>query len=441
MNFGRPGRRLLPLTLACAAPAVVAPWWAPAGFAAVGLTLGLLVVAAAEGVRLGRVRLRTWRPERLALPVGRPVPIDLDLAHDHPGPLAVTVRQALPDRCGGDGRSAAALIPAGRTAHLPLEAIGRERGEEILPPPWAAWTCWHLWERLGPIGRATIVDITPDLVAVGRERRRLDALFLRGLGARLAPRRGQGREFDRLRDAVVGDDLRSVAWKATARRGRLTVREFRVERSQEVLLAVDRGFRMGVAVHSPRGPLARLDHALNAALLTAWLAHRSEDRVGLVTFADGVDPGLAPARGHHHLAALTAAATRAEVAPGFTDYRALAADLRRRLRQRTLVLIITVLPEEGDEGELLAAIDLLAPRHLPVILALGDPLLDAVADQRPGDRHGLCRALMAGALVDARRSLTTELVRRGALVATCHPDDAPTAAVNVYLDVKRRQLL
>ncbi len=439
--WGRPGRRLLPALLLAAAPAALAPWLAPAAPVALALSAAVLIAAAAEAWRLGRWRMRGERPPRLALPVGRPTELPLLLAHDAPVRLELAVRQLLPGCCGGGERNLAMTLAPGRQLPVPFQAIGLERGEAPLAAPVVAWTAWGLWERWMAAAAPTTVDVIPDLVAVGRERRRLDALFLRGLGARLAPRRGQGREFDRLRDYVTGDDYRHIAWKATARRGRLTVREFRVERAQDVMLVIDRGHRMGMAVHGPDGPLTRLDHALNAALLTAWLAHRSEDRVGFATAADEVDPGLAPGRGRDHLAAITAAATRTALAAETTDYRHLAADLRRRLRHRTLVLLLTVLPEEGDEEDLLAMVGLLCPRHLPVILAMGDPLLDEVADQQPGDREGLCRTLVAGSLVDARRTLTSELVRRGALVAPCLPQNAGTAAVNAYLDVKRRQLL
>ncbi len=441
MNLGRPGRRLLPLLLSCAGTSAFALWWPPAGLLALGLASGVAVLALVEARRLGTVQWQAQRQAHVAVPIGGMMPLSLALTHDQTWPVEVTLRQAWPRRCGGGGSTALATVFPGLTSNLPLQASGRERGHDRLEPAMVAWTAWHLWERSAAVGSPTNLDIIPDLIAIGREQRRLDALFLRGLGARLAPRRGQGRDFDRLRDAVIDDDLRHMDWKATARRGRGTVREFRVERAQDVLICVDRGFRMGVTVVGKSGPLMRLDHALNAALLTAWLAHRSEDRVGLLTFADGVDAGLAPARGQQHLAALTAAATRCEMAPRFSDYRALATDLRLRLRQRTLILIITVLPEEGDESDLLAAINLLLPRHLPLVLALADPLLEHLADQAPHTREQLTQTLVAGSLIDARRSLTAELIRRGALVATCCPDDAPTSAVNAYLDVKRKQLL
>ena len=115
--------------------------------------------------------------------------------------------------------------------------------------------------------------------------------------------------------------------------------------------------------------------------------------------------------------------------------------MRRRLRQRTLVLVATVLPERGDHGELLSAVRMLVPRHLPLIMVMTDPVLDAVAASAPADRRELCRTLVAADLVDGRRQLVKELRQLGALVVETAPDDLGVAAVNAYLDVKRRQLL
>ncbi len=441
MNPGRPGARLMPALAACAGLALAAPWWPAAAALAGGGALALLALAAAEGWWLGRHAPRAERAPRAALSQGRPALLACTVLHPADAPLTVGLRQTLPPLLGGGEALAACLAPPGRGQPCTLAVLPQHRGEDRLPALAATWTRFGLWERSGAIAPAAAVDVVGDLEAVRRLRRRLDALFLRGLGQRIAPRRGQGREFDRLRDYVPGDDYRHLEWKASARRGRLTIKEWRVERSQDVLLCLDRGHRMRARVDGAGGPLERLDHAVSAAVLAAWLAHRSEDRVGLVGFADGVDPGLAPGRGPAHLAALTALASRAVSEAVTSDYRALALDLRRRLRHRTLVMILTALPEHGDEADLLAAVSSLAPRHLPLVLVLRDPHLQAIADHAPGDRAALCRTLVAGDLVDGRQTLMRALQRRGALVAECDPGDAGEAAVNAYLMVKRRQLL
>jgi uncharacterized protein (DUF58 family) len=208
-----------------------------------------------------------------------------------------------------------------------------------------------------------------------------------------------------------------------------------------VLLCVDNGHRMAAKVAGPDGFLTRTDHAINAAVLTAWLCHRCEDRVGMLSFSAEVDNGVGQGRGVAHLAAITAFATSINEQWLHTDYRALASHLRRRLRHRTLVLMTTVLPEPGDHHDLLTAIRMLVPRHLPLVMVMTDAVLEAVAESYPLDRRDLCRTLVAGDIVDGRRQLVRELRQAGALVVETTPQDAGIQAVNAYLSVKRKQLL
>lgn len=437
----RPGPRLLPILGALAVPALAAPWWPPLGFLALGAALGVASLALAEAYWLARVRITVTRPAHSAVPLGQDVRLTALASHDAPATLALTVRCLLPSELGGGSAHAAGICAPGHGLELAFTAHAQARGQAILPEPIAAWTRWGMCERIAGIGTSAQVAVLPDLSAVRRLRRQLDALFLRGMGTRLAPRVGQGREFDRLREYVLGDDWRHLAWKASARRGQMIVREFRVERAQDVLLCVDAGHRMAARVAGPGGWLTRTDHALNAAVLTAWLCNRCEDRVGMLSFAADVDRGVPQGRGLTHLAALTAFATSVKERWMHTDYRALAAHLRRRLRQRTLILIATVLPERGDHAELLTAVRMLVPRHLPLVMVMTDPVLDATAGTLPVDRRELCRTLVAADLVDGRRQLIKELRQLGALVVETAPDNLGVAAVNAYLDVKRRQLL
>jgi uncharacterized protein (DUF58 family) len=437
----RPGPRLQQALIATAMVATPAIWWPPLGFLALGVGLGILVLAAIESLSLGRITLRLERPARLAVGLGSQLALPTLLSHDGGTPLTLVARQPLPDQLGGGAVTRSGSCAAGGHLTLELSCLGAERGESTLVPLAVAWTRFGLIERIATVGAASLVSVLPDLSLVRRLRRQFDALFLSGMGTRLAPRSGQGREFDRLREYVQGDDWRQIEWKATARRGQLILRDFRVERSQDVVLCIDHGHRMAARVAGAHGVLTRTDHAVNAAVLSAWLSNRCEDRVGLLSFAAEVEQGIGQGRGAAHLAALTAVATGIMPVWLHTDYRALAAHLVRRLKTRSLILITTVLPERGEHGELLQAMRMIRGRHLPVVLVLTDPVLDASARSLPADRRELCRTLVAGDLVDGRRQLIAELRRMGALVVETAPDEIGTAAVNAYLDVKRRQLL
>jgi uncharacterized protein (DUF58 family) len=314
---------------------------------------------------------------------------------------------------------------------------GIARGAKQVDPVSVAATMFGLAERIVAAGDETTVHVLPNLRAVKRLHKRLNDYALRSLGARAAPRIGKGRDFDRLRDYVVDDDFRDIAWHASARHGRLIVREFRLDRSQEILLCVDRGHRMAARVEQ----ITRLDHAVNAAVLISYVCNRMEDKFGLVSFASSTENGVAFGRGTAQLRAVTSYTSGVDAAYEHSDYLALAAALRKRLRHRTLILILTVLPEREDRYDLLRAVSMLAPQHLPLIVTLTDRNLRAAAQLLPSNRAELSRALVARDLWLGRVELMRELRSRGALVVESTPEDAGIESINAYIDVKRRQLL
>jgi uncharacterized protein (DUF58 family) len=365
--------------------------------------VGLVVVlglAAAEGVALMRVRFTAERPVKVALALDEAEPVKLEIRTTAARPLRMTVRQAWPESVEPGASELEAICQPGELVTLEMHVL-------------------------------------PNLKAVKRLHKQLNAFALRGLGARSAPRLGKGREFDRLRDYVSDDDYRDIAWRASARHGRLIVREFRLDRSQDILLCLDQGHRMAARV----AQITRLDHAVNATVLISYICNRMEDKVGLVAFDTDVDKGIGEGRGAAHLRAITAYVTSLEAAYRYTDYLALATQLRRRLHHRTLILMLTVLPEREERFGLLRAVEMLAPQHLPLVIALKDPNLEAAARFLPSSREELSRTLVARELWTNRMELMRDLRARGALVVESTPEDAGIDAVNAYIDVKRRQLL
>jgi len=437
----RPGPHLAGLVAVAAATACLAAWH----WYLVGISLGLLaLVAIATLIERWHLRACLFEaryPARATLSLGEPETLVVNILQLRGQAVRALLRLRWPQLLGFGDSVQHFITQPGAAQQLSFPVTGQSRGEAALEAPVVAFSRWGLLERIERLATSGVVAVLPDLSAVGRLRSKLDALFLHGHGARLAPRVGQGREFDRLRDYVNGDDFRNIAWKSSARRGHLIVQEYRVERSQDILFCVDRGHRMAGAITGTTPPLTRLDHALNAAVLGSYLCNRSEDRVGLLAFADQVDAGILQGRGARQLSAITAFATGIISSWVQSDYRALAAHLRRRLRGRTLVMLLTCLPERGNHGDLVMAVRMLVPRHLPLVLALDDPQLEAEAQAEPEDHAGLCRRIAAADIVDDRQQLTRELRQMGALVVHTTPRDAGEAAVNAYLDVKRRQLL
>ena len=305
----RPGplapRLLLALALlGLAVPAAPAVAWAlAAGLAALldrGRDRGGAALAARRSSRSGR----RASPSRWA----EPESLELSLRTSSPATVHLLVRQAWPRARRGGLDDPPRRLPRRRDGAPRRCRSGRvARGRAELPPPWVAATFWGLAERVVPVGPAGEIAVLPDLRAVGGLHAKLNRFALRGLGSRSAPRLGKGREFDRLREYVRGDEFRDIAWRASARHRKLIVREHRLDRSQDVVVCLDRGHRMAARVAG----LTRLDHAVNAAVLLGYICNRMEDRVGLVSFATDVTVGAGTGRGASHLRRLTAAAGRA----------------------------------------------------------------------------------------------------------------------------------
>jgi uncharacterized protein (DUF58 family) len=432
----RPGSRLVRAMAWTAVAGVVVPlapalYWAP--LAAALLLLGL---ALAEAAALRRVRLDVETRPSHVLSLGEPETVVLDVRTSATRPLRVALRQVWPALLVEPSSERSGVVRPGETLRFELPVRAAARGRARLEPPALGLTAWGLVERRVRAAVEAEVSVVPDLRAVGRLHARLNRFALRGLGTRLSARLGKGREFDRLRDYVRGDEFRDVAWKASARHGRLIVREFRLDRSQDVLLCLDGGHLMA----APVGGLSRLDHAVNGAVLLAYACNRIEDRVGLFSFAASVTAGPRPGRGRTHLRRITAFAAGTNAAYVHTDYAALAAELRRALRHRTLVVVFTALGE-GNAEPLLRAVRALSPPHLVLVVSLHDPDLQARARVLPADRAELCRTLVAQDLTAARAQAVRDLRRAGALVVESAPSDVGTDAMNAYIEIKRRQLL
>src|SRR6266536_1398488 len=209
------------------------------------------------------------------------------------------------------------------------------------------------------------------MVKVYQNMRRAREAELKALGARAlvsthrkASWRGEGREFESMRDYVRGDELRHISWTATARRGKLTTRQYQIERDQTILIALDAGRLMTSRIEN----LSKLDHAINAALSIGYVATRGGDNIGLLVFNRQVAAYLPPQRGHAQLAAMTEALYNVKAQMIEPSYARAFQYLSQNCKRRSLVVILTDLVDRDASAELLAYAATLLPRHLPLIV-------------------------------------------------------------------------
>lgn len=248
---------------------------------------------------------------------------------------------------------------------------------------------------------------------------------------------GEGRELDGLREWVPGDDTRTLDWKATARRGKPIVRRYRDERRQPVLLALDAG-RLMAAEHEGR---ARFDAAVDAAAALAWAAHAHDDDIGLLVFEAESRLVRPPRRGRAGLRAVLEGLAGATAAPVEPDYPRAFSELARRQRRRALVVLFTDVVDSDPSAALVAQARGLRPRHLPVVVTLRDPALDAVATAPASSVGAAYDRAAAEALLEARAVALEGMRADGIVVVDVAPESAAQGVVAAYERLKARGAL
>ena len=255
---------------------------------------------------------------------------------------------------------------------------------------------------------------------------------LRQLDGQVAARvRGAGTEFDTLRDYVDGDDVRAIDWRATARRSEVVVRTWRPERDRQVLLVLDTGRTSAGRV----GDVPRLDAALDAALLLTALAARAGDRVDLLALDRDVRTAVEGASRSELLPRIVDAMAGLEPALVESDGRRLVAEVLRRTRRRSLVVIFTALDAAPLEEGLLPVLGSLTRRHTVVLASVADPRVEQMA-AGSGDVEAVYDAAAAEQARSERRRVTALLRRRGVEVVDAPPERFAPAVADRYLDLK-----
>lgn len=387
---------LVDLTLACS-PRALALAREGATSARLGEAAEVVLVVTNPTSRRFRGWVRdAWAPSAGAEPRAHRVEVA-------PGARKRLVTTLHPQRRGHRPAAAVTLRSAG-----PLGVAARQRTR---PVPWSV-------QVLPPF---TSRRFLPEKLARLRE---LD-------GAVVAPVRGQGTEFDSLRDYVSGDDPRSIDWRASARRFDIAVRTWRPERDRQLLLVLDTGRTSAARV----GDEPRLDAAIDAALLLTAVARHAGDRVALLAYDRSLRAAVDAGRAGESLAAVVRAVAPVHPQLVETDMRAIVNQSLMRLRRRGLVVLFTSIePAVVLEG-LLPAIAPLIRRHVVVVANVADPSVDALRRDR-SDAAAVYGAAAAEAADSDRRAMTWALRRRGVVVSEAPPAMFASHVVDTYLDLK-----
>ena len=279
--------------------------------------------------------------------------------------------------------------------------------------------------------------VYPDVLAI----KRYELMLRRGMRVMLGLRRarppGATTAFAGLRDYLPGDDIRRVNWKATARRDAPVTMEVEAERGQQAIIALDCGRLMT----APAGVLTKLDHAVNAALLLAWVAQSQGDRVGMMTFSDSVRRFVAPQRGPAQIAQLNRVLYDVRAEYTEPDFAEAFSQLAFRVSRRSLVVVLTDVLDPEASRDLVAHAVRLSRRHLVMVVAMSDPEVLAARDAPIEQVARAYEWAAAEELLSARRSSFEQLRQGGVLGLDVEAGRLSPALVERYLELKERALL
>lgn len=284
----------------------------------------------------------------------------------------------------------------------------------------------------------------PQAVKVYPNMRRAREIELKALGARSflaiqrrAVRRGEGREFESMRDYVRGDELRHISWTATARRSRLTTRQYQIERDQTVVIAIDAGRLMTARI----GSETKFDTAVHAALALMSASARAGDNCGLVVFGRRVRKFLPTKRGIEHIDAVLEALHDLEPELIEPSYARAFQFIASNLKKRAFVVILTDLVDKDSSKELLTSLKLLRPRHLPLVATIGDRDLNAAVSGEPTNIKDVFTQSAVEEVIHQRESALRLVESLGGLAIDVTGETLAPKLLESYLRVKERGML
>jgi uncharacterized protein (DUF58 family) len=391
----------------------------------------LVYLATNRGIEVSRSIARTCS-------LGVPIPSEITIENRTSLTLIGAARDDLPDNFQATPpEHALRLPPMGRMTAQRKLTPGR-RGAFTLEYIYLRFTSpLKLWTRHQRFEVQNQLNVYPDMKQLADYALLARTNRLSLIGVRRTRRIGQDSDFERLRDYSRDDNYRHIDWRSTARRRKLTVRQFQSDQSQRVIFLLDCGRMMT----NERGGYSLLDHALNASLLMAYVALSQGDAVGMLCFSDTIHAYIPPRGGKSQMNRLIQA--------GFDQFPRLVESrydqaflyLSGHCKRRSLVVLATNVIDEVNASAVVDYLGNINGQHLPLGVLLRDREMFEAADSPDGDRFNMYRAAAAADILLWRDQVLKDLQHRGVLTIDVFPDELTAPLVNQYLEVKAKHLL
>jgi uncharacterized protein (DUF58 family) len=328
------------------------------------------------------------------------------------------------------------VLTAGE-GRIALPVVPTRRGRVHIDRIWIRWR--------GPLGLVELtrqvaversIDVVPNVRGVHGSALQFfvqEAIY----GIKAQQQKGEGAEFEALREYMPGLDSRFIDWKHSARHRKLLCKEFRTERNHQVIMAFDTGYLMLEPVEG----ITRLDHAINAALVLAWVSLQGGDLVGTYGFDAQVRQYIGPQRGIASFPRLTRATAELEYQHQETNFTLGLAELNARLKRRALVILFTDFVDTITAELLIESMQRVANRHVVVFVTQRGSILQRAVDAAPGQIVDVAKAVIAQEFLRDRSIVFERLQRLGIHCLDVPSQGLSVALINRYLMIKQRGLI
>jgi uncharacterized protein (DUF58 family) len=328
------------------------------------------------------------------------------------------------------------LLPLSRSTLRYMLQPSRRGAFLIEPVHVRARSRLGFWQRLIDYSAATTINVYPDMQQLSQYALLARTNRLSLLGVRRTRRIGQDHDFERLRDYTIDDNYRHIDWRATARRRKLTVKDFQVSQSQRIIFLIDCGRMMT----NQAADVSLLDHAINSMLMLSYVALRQGDSVGMIAFSDEIHSFVPPRSGMNQMNRLLHASFNRFPQLTESRYDQAFRYLASRCRKRSLVVLVTNVIDKVNSDQIDRYLANLVGRHLPLGVLLRDrQVFDAAETEGAGDQFW--RSAAAADILAWRHQTILDLRQRGVLTLDVFPEEMTAPLVNRYLEIKARHLL
>jgi len=328
-------------------------------------------------------------------------------------------------------------LQPGAELRIALPIVPRRRGRVSIDRLWVRWRGpLGLCEYVRNIALDRTIDVLPNVRGVQSAALQFfaqEALY----GIKTQQQSGEGSEFEALREYTPGLDSRFIDWKHSARHRKLLCKEFRTERNHQIIMAFDTGYLM----LEPVDAITRLDHAINAGLILAWISLHGGDLVGTYGFDATVRQYLGPIRGISSFARIQRATAELGYHHQETNFTLGLAELNARLKRRALVILFTDFVDTITAELLIESMQRIANRHVVMFITQRGSVLQRAVDAAPATFADVAQAVIAHDFLRERSIVFQRLERLGVHCLDVPSRGLSVALVNRYLLIKKRGLI